>query len=164
MAGSIFWVAACGSVLLVLIPALREWNHPQGQFSGLAVISLLAIVAGLTVVIAIVAVIRTPMAYGVGLALVSVPVLWFAVGVSVRLLRGETREEIPRLVIDLFQLSDAAFDAVIHWRPTIADLNNCRISSAFMRRFRHIDHEASNTIPHTSTIAVTGISSQSPAS
>ena len=72
-----FWVAACGSVLLVLIPALREWNHPQGEFSGLAVISLLAIVVGLTVVIAIVAVIRTPMAYGIGLALVSVPALSF---------------------------------------------------------------------------------------
>ena len=30
---TLFWIAACGNVLLVLIPTLREWNHPQGQFS-----------------------------------------------------------------------------------------------------------------------------------
>ena len=36
----LFWIAACGNVLLVLIPALDEWNHPQGEFSGLVVIGL----------------------------------------------------------------------------------------------------------------------------
>jgi hypothetical protein len=74
---TLFWIAACGNVLLVLIPALREWNHPQGQFSGLVVISLFAIVVCLTVVIAIVAAIRKPRAYGIGLGLVSLPALWF---------------------------------------------------------------------------------------
>lgn len=74
---TLFWIAACGNVLLVLIPALREWNHPQGQFSGLVVICLFAIVVCLTVVIAIVAAIRKPRAYGFGLALVSIPALWF---------------------------------------------------------------------------------------
>jgi hypothetical protein len=73
-----FWIAACGNVLLVLIPALDEWNHPRGQFSGLAVIGLLAIVAFLAVVIAIIATIRTPTAYGFGLALVCMPAIWYA--------------------------------------------------------------------------------------
>src|SRR5947209_12324546 len=79
----LFWIAACGNVLLVLIPALGEWNHPRGEFSGLVVISVAAIVVGLSVVIVIVAVIRKPMAYAIGLALVSWPALWFvSVGIS----------------------------------------------------------------------------------
>ncbi len=73
----LFWIVACGSVLLVLVPGLDEWNHPRGQFSGLAAISLFAIVGCLAVVVAIVAAIRKPMAYGIGLALVSVPAVWF---------------------------------------------------------------------------------------
>jgi len=73
----IFWIAACGNVLLVLIPALLEWNHPQGEFSGLAIISFFAIAVCLIVVSAIVAAIRKPMAYVIGLALVSLPLLWF---------------------------------------------------------------------------------------
>jgi hypothetical protein len=73
----LFWIAAGGNVLLALIPALREWNHPQGEFSGLAVISLLAIAVCLSVVVVIVAIIRKPAAYGIGLTLVSVPALWF---------------------------------------------------------------------------------------
>src|SRR6476469_1171463 len=75
----LFWIAAGGDALLVLIPGLREWNHPRGEFSGLFIIVLLAIVACLTAVIVIVAAIRKPMAYGIGLALVSVPAVWFVV-------------------------------------------------------------------------------------
>ncbi|MFO1082946.1 MAG: hypothetical protein U1E21_00140 [Reyranellaceae bacterium] len=74
----LFWIAACGNVLLVLIPALEEWSHPRGQFSGLVVFGLLAIVLLLAVVIAIVAAFRTPVAYGIGLALVCVPLWWAA--------------------------------------------------------------------------------------
>jgi uncharacterized protein len=74
---TLFWIAACGNVLLILIPSLREWNHPQGEFSGLVVILLLAIVVCLIAVIAIVAAIRKPMAYGIGLALVCLPAVWF---------------------------------------------------------------------------------------
>ncbi len=73
----LFWIAACGNVLLVLIPALREWNHPQGEFSGLAVIFLLMIVLCQVVVIAVVALLRKQWSYGIGLALVCVPVVWF---------------------------------------------------------------------------------------
>src|SRR5690242_3200716 len=74
----LFWIAASGNVLLVLIPALREWYEPRGEFSGLVVIGLLAIVLCLAVVAAIVAALRKPVAYGIGLALVCVPVAWFA--------------------------------------------------------------------------------------
>jgi hypothetical protein len=76
---TLFWMAAIGNVLLILIPALNEWNHPQGEFSGLVSISLLAIVVCLIAIVVIVALIRKPAAYGVGLALVSVPALLFAV-------------------------------------------------------------------------------------
>ena len=80
----LFWIAACGNVLLVLIPALDEWNHPQGEFSGLIVIGLLAIVLCLAVAITGVAVLRKQWAYGIGLALVCVPVAWFAVTPAVQ--------------------------------------------------------------------------------
>jgi ankyrin repeat protein len=75
----LFWIAACGNVLLVLIPGLREWTHPRGEFSGLVIILGFAIVVCLVAVIAIVAAIRKPMAYGIGLALVSLPAVWFVV-------------------------------------------------------------------------------------
>jgi hypothetical protein len=74
---TLFWVAATGNVLVVLVPALNEWTHPQGEFSGLAALSLLAIVVCLIVVVVIVAAVRKPMAFGIGLALVSVPSLLF---------------------------------------------------------------------------------------
>jgi hypothetical protein len=73
-----FWIAACANLLLVLSPALAEWNQPQGEFSGLVVFALLMIALGLAVVIAIVAALRRPMAYGVGLAVVCAPAAWFA--------------------------------------------------------------------------------------
>jgi len=91
---TLFWVVACANVLLVLIPTLREWNHPQGRFSGLVVIVLFAIIACPIVVIAIVATIRKPRAYVIGLAFVSVPALWF-VSVSARNLAQ--REAAPSI-------------------------------------------------------------------
>jgi hypothetical protein len=57
---TLFWISACGNLPLVLIPTLCEWNHRQGEFSGLVIILLAAIVLCLLVVIAIVAVIRKP--------------------------------------------------------------------------------------------------------
>ena len=73
----LFWIAACGNVLLVLVPTLREWSHPQGQFSGVVVFIGFAFLVCLIAVIAIVAAIRKPVAYGIGLALVSLPAVWF---------------------------------------------------------------------------------------
>jgi hypothetical protein len=74
-----FWVAACGNILLLLLPALHAWNYPQGEFSGLAALSLLMIALCLAVVAAVVALLRNRWAYGIGLALVCVPAVWFAV-------------------------------------------------------------------------------------
>jgi hypothetical protein len=74
----LFWIAAGGCGLLLLVPAAREWAHPEGQFSGLAVLALLAMAAVLATIAVAVAVIRKPWAYGIGLALVSLPLLWWA--------------------------------------------------------------------------------------
>lgn len=76
---TLFWIAACGSLLLFLVPAAGEMAHPGGQFSGLVVIMLLLIAAVVAVVAATVAVIHKPLAYGIGLALMSVPLLWWTV-------------------------------------------------------------------------------------
>jgi len=75
---NLFWGAVGGSALLVLVPALDEWAHPRGEFSGLFVFGLLVIVALLAVVALVVALIRKPLAYGIGLSLVSLPLLWWA--------------------------------------------------------------------------------------
>ena len=80
---TIFWIAACGNILLVAIPALDEWNNPHGAFSGLVVFSLAAIVVLLAVVSAVVAIVRHRVAYCIGLALVSWPVIWWS-GMSAR--------------------------------------------------------------------------------
>ena len=73
----LFWITACGNVLLVLVPTLGEWEHPRGEFSGLVVVVGLAFLVCLLVVTAIVAAIRKPVAYGIGLALVCLPAVWF---------------------------------------------------------------------------------------
>ena len=75
---TLFWAAASGNVLLLLIPALHAWTHPQGEFSGLAAFSLLLIALCLVVVSAVVALLRNRLAYGIGLVLVCVPAVWFA--------------------------------------------------------------------------------------
>lgn len=76
---TLFWIAACGSLLLVLVPAAGEMAHPGGQFSGLVVVMLLLIAAVLAVVATAVGITRKPLAYGIGLAVMSVPLLWVAV-------------------------------------------------------------------------------------
>jgi hypothetical protein len=74
----LFWIAVGGCGLLLLVPAAREWAHPSGQFSGLAVLALLAMAAVVATIAVAVAVIRKPWAYGIGSALVSLPLLWWA--------------------------------------------------------------------------------------
>ena len=59
---TVFWIAACGNIMLVAIPALDEWRHPGGEFSGLAVFGLALIVAFLAAVSVVVAIIRRPLA------------------------------------------------------------------------------------------------------
>ena len=73
----LFWIAACCSLLLLLVPAADEWNHPRGEFSGLAVVVMLALAVPLVVIVLVVALIRKPVAYGIGLVLVSLPLVSF---------------------------------------------------------------------------------------
>lgn len=71
----VFWVVACCSLLLVLISAAQEWAHPGGEFSGLAVITLLGLGVLLALIIAVVAWVGKPLAYGIGLVFLSIPLL-----------------------------------------------------------------------------------------
>jgi ankyrin repeat protein len=76
----IFWIAACLDVVLILVPALDEWNHPSGEFSGLVVLGAFAIILFLAVIMLAVAVTRKRMAYWIGLALLAVPTAYVAIG------------------------------------------------------------------------------------
>jgi hypothetical protein len=76
---ALFWAVFCCTALIILVPAAWEWTHPQGEFSGLAVFSMLLVLAVLAVVAAVVAVVRKPLAYGIGLVLVALPLLWWSV-------------------------------------------------------------------------------------
>ena len=67
----IFWIVACCSLLIVLIPAAEEWRHPGGEFSGLVVIMFAALAVLMALIALAVALIRKPLAYAVGLALLS---------------------------------------------------------------------------------------------
>lgn len=79
----VFWCAFCAGSLVILVPTLDEMAHPQGQFSGLAVIMGLLLVGILAASAIVVALIRKPWGYAAGLVLVSAPLLWWAMG-SVR--------------------------------------------------------------------------------
>jgi hypothetical protein len=72
-----FWIVACGDVLLFLIWLLQVENSQGGQFAGLAVFFLLVLLGLAVVITGIVALIRKPAAYGVALALLVVPPLWW---------------------------------------------------------------------------------------
>jgi hypothetical protein len=72
-----FWIVACGDVLLFLIWLWQVENSPGGQFTGLVVFFLLVLLGMAGVIMVIVALIRRPAAYAVGLALLVVPPLWW---------------------------------------------------------------------------------------
>jgi Ankyrin repeat len=72
-----FWIVACGDVLLFLFWLLQVENSPGGEFSGLIVFFLLVLFGLAGIIIGIVALIRRPTAYRIGLALLVVPVLWW---------------------------------------------------------------------------------------
>lgn len=74
----LFWIVACASLLLFLIPAEEEWSHPDGEFAGLAVIVLLVLTVPLIVIIGVVALIRKPVAYWVGIMLLALPLVLYA--------------------------------------------------------------------------------------
>lgn len=73
----LFWIVASGDMVALLALVLDTAIHPHGQFAGLVVVLLLAIAILLALVMAGVALFRRPVAYGIGLALVIwPPVYW----------------------------------------------------------------------------------------
>lgn len=74
-----FWIVAGGDMLVLLALAADTAISPHGQFAGLALAMLLAMILLLGVIMAGVALIRRPVAYGIGLALVIAPPLYWAV-------------------------------------------------------------------------------------
>jgi hypothetical protein len=72
-----FWIVACGDVVLFLVWLLQVESSPGGQFTGLVVFFLLVLLGLVGAIAGIVALIRRPAAYGIGLALLVVPPLWW---------------------------------------------------------------------------------------
>jgi Ankyrin repeat len=73
----LFWIVAGGDMLVLLALAADTWINPHGQFAGLALVMFLAMALLLAVIMVGAALIRRPVAYGIGLALVIwPPVYW----------------------------------------------------------------------------------------
>jgi hypothetical protein len=118
----VFWIVACCSLLIVLIPAAQEWSHPGGEFSGLVVIMLAALAVLMALIVITVALIRKPLAYAIGLAFLSVPLLIYvsqtALNVAARLVapsdadqasgRGYFRDKNDRALAQAIVAGDAA--------------------------------------------------------
>ncbi|HVH81168.1 MAG TPA: ankyrin repeat domain-containing protein [Stellaceae bacterium] len=74
-----FWIVAIGDVLFLLAALLDAWTNPSGEFAGLVVVLLLALLVIAGVIVGIVALIRNPVAYAIGLALMVWPPLTFGI-------------------------------------------------------------------------------------
>ena len=74
----LFWIVAGGDMLVLLALTADTVVGPHGQFAGLVVAMFLAIILLLGVIMIGVALIRRPVAYGFGLALVIWPPLYWA--------------------------------------------------------------------------------------
>jgi hypothetical protein len=73
----LFWIIAGGDMLVLLALAVDSAVNPSGQFAGLVLVAFLAMIVLVGAIMVGVALIRRPMAYGVGLALVIwPPVYW----------------------------------------------------------------------------------------
>jgi hypothetical protein len=75
----LFWLVAGIDLLILVALAADAAINPHGQFAGLLVVMLLAMIALLGVVALGVALIRRPAAYWIGLALVIWPPVYWAV-------------------------------------------------------------------------------------
>jgi hypothetical protein len=73
-----FWGVAGANVLLFLVWLVQVETSPGGEFSGLAVFALLVLFGLALAIVGVVALIRRPAAYAIGLALLAVPPLWWA--------------------------------------------------------------------------------------
>src|SRR5262245_14283480 len=74
----LFWIVAGGDMLVLLALTADTMVNPHGQFAGLVVVMFLAMIVLLGVVMVGVALIRRPWAYGLGLALVVWPPVYWA--------------------------------------------------------------------------------------
>ena len=74
-----FWLAAGADVLLFLGSVLNVYENPRGQFDGLVLVALLVFLGVTGVTMAVVALIRRPLAYGIALVLVAVPLLFLGI-------------------------------------------------------------------------------------
>ena len=72
-----FWILACVDVVVCLLWLLQVESSPGGQFTGYVVLLLLVLLGLVGVVMGIIALIRRPAAYVIGLALLVVPPLWW---------------------------------------------------------------------------------------
>lgn len=73
----LFWIVAGIDLLMLLALTADAAINPHGQFAGLLVVMLLAMIVLLGVVMLAVALIRRPVAYWIGLVLViGPPVYW----------------------------------------------------------------------------------------
>jgi hypothetical protein len=75
----LFWIVACGDILFLLAALLDVWSHPSGEFDGLLILLLLVIIVLLGAIVGVVALIRNPVAYAIGLALVVAPPLLYGI-------------------------------------------------------------------------------------
>lgn len=72
-----FWILACVDLLVCLLWLMQVESSPGGEFTGYIVFLLLVLLGLVGVVMGIVALIRRPTAYMIGLALLVVPPLWW---------------------------------------------------------------------------------------
>lgn len=75
----LFWIVAGGDMLVLLSLAADTMINPHGQFAGLVFVMFLGMIVLLGVVMLGMALIRRPVAYGIGLALVIWPPVYWAV-------------------------------------------------------------------------------------
>jgi hypothetical protein len=76
---ALFWIIASGDLLFLLATLLDAWTHPSGEFAGLAVFVLLVITGLAGLIVGVVALIRKPVAYAIGLALMAWPPLLYGI-------------------------------------------------------------------------------------
>jgi hypothetical protein len=69
----VFWIVAGSEMALLLAVTLNTYANPTSRMDGYAVLAGLVVILALAVIMGVVALIRRPMAYGIGLALVLLP-------------------------------------------------------------------------------------------
>ncbi|WP_426954147.1 hypothetical protein [Muricoccus radiodurans] len=84
----LFWIVVGSDVLFALMLISSVAAHPRGQFDGLQVLMVLVFTALICVIAGVVALIRKPVAYQIGIFLTAIPALLFVLGYVMSLGRG----------------------------------------------------------------------------